>query len=73
MNEQEIEPTVIKKQTNISFTFWNAQFFDIMNFLGGATGLDSSLQTYKSSETKVFFPYEWFDSPEKLTFPALPR
>ena len=27
---------------------------------------------YKTSETKGFFPYEWFDNPDKLVFPELP-
>ena len=43
-----------------------------MNFLGAAISLDSFSKAYKTSETKGFFPYEWFDSPEKLTYPALP-
>ena len=73
VNEREIEPTVIKKANQyISFKFGNVQFLDIMNFLGGATSLDSFLKAYKTTETKGFFPYEWFDSPEKLTYPTLP-
>ena len=72
MNEREIEPTVIKKANQyISFKFGNVQFLDIMNFLGGATSLDSFLKAYKTTETKGFLPYEWLDSPEKLTYPAL--
>ena len=43
-----------------------------MKFLGGATTLDSFLKAYKASETKRFFPYEWFDNPDKLDFPGLP-
>ena len=43
-----------------------------MNFLGGATSLDSSLKAYKTEETKSFFPYEWFDNPEKLNKKDLP-
>ena len=42
------------------------QLFDIMKFLGGATSLDSFLKAYKTEETKGFFPYEWFDNPDKL-------
>ena len=73
VNGREIEPTVIKKAKQyISFKFGNVQFLHIMNFLGGATSLDFFLKAYKTSETKRFFPYEWFDSPEKLTYPALP-
>ena len=37
-----------------------------MNFLGGATSLDSFLKAYKTSRTKGFFPYEWFDHPDKM-------
>ena len=43
-----------------------------MKFLGGATTLDSFLKAYKARETKEFFPYEWFDNPDKLDFPGLP-
>ena len=43
-----------------------------MNFLGAATGLDYFLKAYKTSETKKFFPYEWFDHPDKIQNPELP-
>ena len=44
VNERDIEPTVIKKVTQfISFKFGDIQLLDIMNFLGGATSLDSFL------------------------------
>ena len=73
VNEWEIEPTVIKKANDyVSFKMGNVQFIDIMNFRGGATSLDFLLKTYKTSRTKEFFPYEWFDSPEKLTYPKFP-
>ena len=43
-----------------------------MNFLGGATSLESFLKAYKTKETKGFFPYEWFDCPEKINNKELP-
>ena len=43
-----------------------------MNFLGGATSLDSFLKAYETSETKGFFPYEWFDQPYKMQLTELP-
>ena len=43
-----------------------------MNFLGGAASLDSFLKTCKTSETKGFFPYEWFDHPDEMQNPELP-
>ena len=73
VNEQDIKPTVIKKANYIiSFKFGDIQLLDMMNFLGGATSLDSFLKAYKTSETKRFFPYEWFDHPEKMQNTDLP-
>ena len=67
VNERDVEPTVIKKGNQfISFKFGDIQQLDIMNFLGGATSLDSFLEAYKTSEKKGFFPYEWFDHPDKM-------
>ena len=73
INERDIEPTVIKKANHfISFKFGVIQLLDIMNFLGGATSLDSFLKAYKTSETKGFFPYEWLDHPDKMQNTELP-
>ena len=73
INDKETEPMVIRKANDfISFKFGDIQFLDIMKFLGGATSLDSFLKAYKASETKGFFPYEWFDSPDKLESEKLP-
>ena len=73
VNERNIESTVIKKANQfILFKFGDIQLLDIMIFLGGARSLDSFLKAYKSSETKGFFPYEWFDRPDKTQNPELP-
>ena len=73
IRDKEQETTVNKKANDfISFKFGDVQFLDFMKFLGGATILDSFLKAYKASETKGFFPYEWFDNPDKLDFPELP-
>ena len=56
----------------MSFKFADVQLLDIMNFLGGATSLDSFLKAYKTAETKGFFPYEWFDCPQKMNNSELP-
>ena len=72
-HERDIQPTVIKKANHfVSLKFGDAQFPDILNFLDGATSLDSFLKAYKTSEAKGFFPYEWFDSHEKLDATFLP-
>ena len=73
IHERDIQPTVIKKANHfVSLKFGDVKFLDILNFLGGATSLDSFLKAYKTNETKGFFPYEWFDSPEKLDATFLP-
>ena len=67
VNERNIEATVIKKPNQLnSYKFGDIQLLVIMNFLGGATNLDSFLKAYKTSDTKGFFPYEWFDHPDKI-------
>ena len=59
INERNMEPIVIEKAKQfVSFKFGDVQLLDIMNFLGGATSLDSFLKAYKKEETKGFFPYE---------------
>ena len=63
VNKSNIEPAVKKANQFISFKFGVIQLLDIVNFLGGATRLDSFLKPSKTSETKGFFPYEWFDQP----------
>ena len=73
VNERELEPTIIKKANQfVSFKFGDVQLLDILNFLGGETSLDSFLKAYKTSETKGYFPYEWFDCPQKLNDTQLP-
>ena len=73
VNERDLEPTFIRKANQfICFKFGDIQPLDIMNFLGGATNLDSFLNAYKTSETKRFFPYEWFDYPDKMHNAELP-
>ena len=69
INGQDIEPGVIKKAKQyISFKFGDIQLLAIMNFVGGATSLDSFLKAYKTSETNSFFPCfdECFDHPDKM-------
>ena len=73
INERNMEPIVIKKANQfVSFNFGDVQLLDIMNFLVGATSLDSFLKAYKTAETKGFFPYEWFDCPQKMNNSELP-
>ena len=73
INERNMEPSVFKKANQfVSLKFGDVQVLDIMNFLGGATSLDSFLKAYKTAETKGFFLYEWFDCPQKMNNSELP-
>ena len=73
VNERDIEPTVKKKANQlVSFKFGDIQLLDIMNFLSGATSLDSFLKAYETNETKGFFPNEWFGCPAKMNNKELP-
>ena len=71
--DKEIKPTVIKKGSDfISFKIEDVQFFDTLKFLREARTLDLFLKAYKATETKDFFPYELFDSPDNLDGTKLP-
>ena len=64
VNERGIEPILIRKAIQfVSFKFEDVQLQDIINFLGGDMSLDSCLKAYKTSETKVYFPFDRFNDP----------
>ena len=65
VNEEQIEPKVIKKANQfLSFKFRDVQLLDNMNFLGGATSLDSFLKAYLTEETKSVFPMSGLTIPK---------
>ena len=73
VNEKEIRPSVINKANDfVSFNFEDVQLLDNMEFLGGATTLDSFIKAYKASEMKEYFPCEWFHTPNKFDEQQLP-
>jgi len=50
------------------------RFLDVVNYLGpGTSSYDKWVKAYGcTAQTKSWFPYEWFDSPDKLDYPSLP-
>lgn len=48
------------------------KILDIINYLGPGTSYDSWAKAYDCQYTKSWFPYEWFDSVDKLNHPGLP-
>ena len=68
VNEQQIEPTVIKKTNQfVSFMFRDAQLLDFMNFFGGATSVDSFRKAYKTEKTESFSPMSGSTIPKSWT------
>ena len=66
--------TVAKKGKKTMFLLtWGARFLDIINYLGPGTSYAKWVKAYGSTSVKSWFPYEWFDTLEKLDFPGLPE
>ena len=49
------------------------RFLDIINYLGPGTSYEKWVKAYECKTVKSWFPYEWFDAPEKLDYPGLPE
>ena len=56
----------------MSLKFSDLQLLDMPRFFGGVTSLDSFVKAYWTSQTKRFFPSEWFDVPSKIENTELP-
>jgi len=48
------------------------KFLDIMNYLVPGTSYDKWIKVYGCQQTKSWFPYEWFDSPDNIVYLGLP-
>ena len=55
------------------FLTWGFHFLNIINHLGPGTSYEKWVKAYECKTVKSWFPYEWFDTPEKLDFPGLPK
>ena len=65
---------VAKNANRIMFILTHSfRFLDIMNYLGPGTSYYKWVKVYGCQTVKSWFPYEWFDNPEKLDFPGLPE
>ena len=51
----------------------NFRFLDIINYLGPGTSYEKWVKAYECETVKSWFPYEWFDTPEKLDFRGLSK
>jgi len=63
---------VAKKGNKIMFLLTQGFCFqDIINYLGLGTSYEKWTKAYESTAKKTWFPYQWFDIPEKLDHPGL--
>ena len=64
---------VAKNGNKIMFLLTSGfRFLDIINYLGPGTSYEKWVKAYECKTVKSWFPYEWFDRPEKLDYPGLP-
>ena len=64
---------VAKNGNKIMFLLTSGfRFLDIINYLGPGTSYEKWVKAYECKAVKSWFPYEWFDRPEKLDYPGLP-
>ena len=48
------------------------QYLDLTNYLAAGTNLSDFYKAFNVTDPKGKFPYEWWDSIEKLDYPTLP-
>ena len=70
--EQDIH-TIKKEYSYLSISTLDMKFIDISNYLAAGSSYSQFLKAYGCDEPKGIFPYEWFDSFEKLKYPKLPE
>ena len=60
--ERGVQPIVVKENNQlVSFRSGNVQLIVNLDFLSGATNLDSFPEAYKIKEAKVFTPFDFFN------------
>ena len=70
--EQDIH-TIKKENSYLSISTLDMKFIDISNYLAAGCSYSQFLKAYGCDQPKGIFPYEWFDSFEKLNYPKLPE
>ena len=68
----DVKFTIKKTNTFMCFSLERLRFLDILSFLAPGFSYAKCLKAYGCAQTKGFFPYEWFDSLDKLEQTCLP-
>ena len=71
-HDTELKFTIKKLNSFMCLSTPELRFLDVTNFLALGFNYDAFLKAYGCTQTKGFFPYEWFDSLEKLNATSLP-
>ena len=72
-DDEDVMMNTIKKGNSYSqLATYRFKFLDISSFLAGGVSYSKFLKAFQVEEAKGFFPYEWFDSYEKLDHQVLP-
>ena len=73
MMHEDSNTFVIKKSNAYAcITMENLKFLDMSQYLAAGSSYAGFLKAYQISQQKGYFPYEWFDSLEKVDYPSLP-
>ncbi|XP_063687079.1 uncharacterized protein LOC134820563 [Bolinopsis microptera] len=73
LEAEDIKYVIKKGSAYSAISTENFLFLDVSNYLAAGTSYDQFLKAYGASVHKSYFPYEYFDSLEKLsstTFPS---
>ena len=68
----DLKFTIKKTNTFMCLSSERLRFLDILSFLAPGFSYAKFLKAYGCTQTKGFFPYEWFDSLDKLEQTCLP-
>jgi hypothetical protein len=69
---EEITYVIKKGTTYSSISTENFLFLDVSNYLAVGTSYDQFVRAYGANVHKTYFPYEYFDSLDKLTSDVFP-
>ena len=73
LKQKGYQPSVIKRDNSyLLLATSKFRVLDISNFIAAGHSYESYLRAYEVEESKGCFPYEWFDSAEKLEHTTLP-
>ena len=61
-----------KGNTTMFIQTLHLRFLDIVNYIGPGISYDAWTKAYGCGREKLWLPYEWFDSVDKLDYPGLP-